>query len=236
MPLFQPYESPALRDATEGLLRPGGLDLTERAACCCNLAAGERVLDAGCGIGATAAFLQDRFQVTAIGVDRSAVLLADARGNRPELPLVRGDAVRLPFAAGRFAALFCECVLSLLGDPQGALEEFNRILGPGAHLVIADLYRRPSDTANPAPLATARGCLKGMLQRGVLEQCVKRAGFEIRLWEDHSDRLKTLAAQLVWDGIAVRELWGLDACPDGSRRERIGYGLLVGRKRRTPHG
>ena len=56
----RPYESPALREAIGPALRPGGLDLTERAARYCGLAAGDLVLDVGCGIGATAAFLKDR--------------------------------------------------------------------------------------------------------------------------------------------------------------------------------
>jgi SAM-dependent methyltransferase len=231
----QPYESPALREATGGTLRPGGLALTERAACCCNLSAGDRVLDVGCGTGTTTAFLRDRFQVTAIGVDRSTILLAAARGEQPDLDLVRGEASTLPFPSGWFAALFCECVLSLLNDPPRALEEFHRVLRPGGYCVIADLYRRSNGPKRPEPLSEARGCLKGAVQRDLLEQRVHSAGFDIRLWEDHSHHLKTLAARLVWAGIAVRDLWGLECRPGAALDEPPGYGLLVTRKRSTPH-
>jgi SAM-dependent methyltransferase len=236
MPALPPYESPALRKATGGTLRPGGLALTERAARCCSLAAGDRVLDVGCGAGTTSAFLRDRFQVTAIGVDRSAILLADARGARPDLGLVRGEASTLPFPAGRFAALFCECVLSLVNDPPRALEEFHRVLRPGGYCVIADLYRRSNGPERPAPLAAARGCLKGAVPRDLLEQRVQAAGFDIRLWEDHSHHLKILAARLAWAGIAVRDLWGLECRPGAAPDKPPGYGLLVSRKRSTPHG
>jgi len=235
MPLSQPYEIPALRDAIGPAIRPGGLELTERAIRFCGIAAGERVLDVGCGTGATGAFLQGHFGIAAVGIDLSAMLLAEGRQARAALPLVRGDGVRLPFAPETFAALFCECVLSLLENHQAALTEFHRVLSPGGHLVIADLYRRSNGLENPAPLSTARGCLKGAVQRDLLEERVQSAGFAIRLWEDHSHHLKILAARLVWAGIAVRDLWGLECRPGAALDEPPGYGLLVSRKRSMPH-
>ena len=236
MQLFHPYESPALREAIGPALRPGGLELTERAARFCGLAPGDRVLDVGCGVGTTAAFLQDRFRVAAMGVDASSQLLAEAQKGHPALPLVRGDGAGLPFASGLFSAVFCECVLSLLENQTRALAEFHRVLCPGGHLVVADLYWRSPERPDKGSCPTARGCLAGALPRPQLEQQIEGAGFALDLWEDHSEHLKRLAAKLVWDGIRVTDLWGAACRPGPGASGRPGYGLLVARKRRESHG
>ena len=232
----QPYESPALREAIGPALRPGGLELTEHAACFCGLAPGNRVLDVGCGIGTTANFLQEHFQVAAVGIDASILLLSEAREGRPTLPLVRGDGACLPFASGMFSAVFCECVFSLLENRMRALTEFYRVLRPGGHLVVADLYWRSPEPPDTEACSTARGCLAGALPRRQLEQRIEDAGFALDLWEDHSEHLKRLAAKLVWDGIRVTDIWGVACRPGPGAAGWPGYALLVARKRRESHG
>jgi arsenite methyltransferase len=236
MQFSKPYESAALRKAIGPALRPGGLELTERAARFCGLAPESQVLDVGCGIGATVAFLQDRFRVAAVGIDASTLLLAEAREDRPTLPLVRGDGACLPFASGLFSVLFCECTLSLLEDRTIALTEFYRVLRPHGHLVVADLYWRSSGLPDTGSHLTARGCLAGALPRHQLERQIEDAGFTLDIWEDHSEHLKRLAAKLVWDGIRVADLWGAACRPGPGATGRPGYGLLVSHKRREPYG
>jgi len=236
MQLSQPYESPALRQAIGPALRPGGLALTEHAARFCKLASGDQVLDVGCGTGATAAFLEERFDVAAVGIDPSTELLTEARQARTAPRLVHGDGACLPFPSERFAAVFCECVLSLLEKQQAALLEFYRVLRPGGHLVVSDLYRRACAAAHTEPWRDARGCLKGMMPRAHLERRLGAAGFDICLWEDHSSHLKALAAQLAWHGIRPQDFWGVACGPGASLQDRPGYALLVGCKRKDSHG
>lgn len=217
--MARPYESKALRAVTGPAIRPGGLGLTRRAARFCGLAAGERVLDVGCGTGATVNFLNRSLHARAVGIDRSSSLLGEAGKMRPPLALVQGDAAALPLGTRRFAAVFCECVLSLIPEPHAALKEFWRVLRPGGHLVVADLYRRDADL--PTASFDAPGCVAGALTREEMAHCVERAGFTPCLWEDHSRQLKTLAAQLVWAGVSVSS-WRGKNC-----RHRTGYALLV---------
>lgn len=231
-----PYESPDVRAITGQTIRPGGLELTERAARFCGLGVGERVLDVGCGAGATAAFLQERFQTAAVGIDPSALLLMDARKDHAALPLVRGDGTSLPLAGECFGAVFCECVLSLVADRRKALAECHRVLRPGGHLVIADLYWRSEGLSDMAASPESSGCLAGALPRRRLETLVAAAGFDLCLWENHSPHLKILAAKLVWDGLRLPDFWGAAGRPGCGGRGRPGYGLLVARKRSTING
>ncbi len=231
-----PYESPGVRAVTGETIRPGGLALTERAARLCGLGVGERVLDVGCGAGATAAFLQERFQVTAVGIDSSALLLTDARKVHAALPLVRGDGTSLPLAAGCFGAVFCECALSLMADQRKALAECRRVLRSGGHLVVADLYWRSEGLPDRPARPESRGCLAGALPRRRLETRVAAAGFDLCLWEDHSPHLKMLAARMVWDGLRLQDVWGAACRPGYGGSGRPGYGLLVARKRSRNNG
>ncbi|MCB2149565.1 MAG: class I SAM-dependent methyltransferase [Deltaproteobacteria bacterium] len=231
----KPYESEAIRAVTGPAIRPGGLDLTRRAARYCRLKAGDRVLDVGCGTGVTTALLNREFQTRAVGVDLSVVLLTEARRCDPDLPVIRGNAVDLPLKADHYSTVFCECVLSLLPDPARALNEFCRVLRPGGHVVVADLYQRTAGSTDSG--LTGRGCVKGAVSRDVSVQRMVAAGLVICLWEDHSDLLKVLAARLVWAGISLKDVWG-KACSPAAGKEpfRPGYYLLVAGKGEQSHG
>lgn len=206
------WERPELRRAAGDTLRPGGLALTDRAAEFAGLGPGWRVLDVGAGLGATADHLRLRFGATAVGLDRSAEQL----GLRPiAVPLVRGDAMALPFADGSFKMLFCECVLSLLAHKEQALAEFARVLLPGGWLALSDLYLHPGAAVqSPRPTGS---CAGGALAEGRLRQLLYGAGFGIRHFEDHTRLLKELAARLIFTGAAT-------GCQRGPG---MGYALFI---------
>lgn len=228
--ISQPYESSAVRAVTGPAIRPGGLTLTGRAADHCRLGPGDRVLDVGCGTGATADFLTARYGARVVGMDLSDILLAEARRQHPKAVLVRGDADRLPLKTAGFNAVFCECVCSLLSDPARALDEWQRVLVPGGTLVLADLYCRMPRTPMAGPAAAA-GCLGGATDRPTMFRRIRSAGFAVEVWEDHSQALKRLAAEMVWAGVSLTGLWG-ESCSRGacSHDNRPGYGLIVARK------
>ncbi|HWQ10656.1 MAG TPA: methyltransferase domain-containing protein, partial [Holophaga sp.] len=125
--VLAPYEREDVRRATGETLRPGGLALTERALALCGFAAGARVLDLGCGTGATLARLAQA-GLRVLGLDVSASLLALARERRA--PLVSGRAEALPLAGDSLDGVFCECVLSAVADPEATVAEIARVLRP----------------------------------------------------------------------------------------------------------
>jgi ubiquinone/menaquinone biosynthesis C-methylase UbiE len=209
------------------------LALTDRALAFCRLPPGAVVADVGCGTGAAAEHLRERHGLRAVGLDPSRSLLAEGRRRAPGRALIQGQAQALPLVGGRLDAVLCECVLSLTGAPEGVLAEFHRVLRPGGWLVVSDLYAGQGPPG-PAISASGGGCLEGAMARRTLEAHVTRAGFRIRLWEDHTPLLTHFAAQLLLAGEdleALRPSLGRGHSAGGHRcRPRPGYFLLVARR------
>jgi SAM-dependent methyltransferase len=94
-----------------------------------------RVLDAGCGLGATA----ERFatelgaEVKAIDLSPRMVELTRARGVDVQI----GDVQHLPFADGEFDCVFAGWMLYHVPDIERAIAEFARVLRPGGRLVAS---------------------------------------------------------------------------------------------------
>jgi SAM-dependent methyltransferase len=223
-----PYEREDVRRATGETLRPGGMVLTERALALCRFPAGARVLDLGCGTGATLARLRE-VGLAAVGLDRSASLLALAEVRR--VPLLAGRAETLPLAGDCLDGVFCECVLSAVDRPEATLAEIARALRPGGLLVLADLYLRPG----PAAQATAKGCAGGAVHRDALLGRLVRQGLSPLRFEDHTPLLAELSCRLVFELGSARRvvsmITGRDPVCDGAGpRPRFGYCLVVAAK------
>lgn len=233
-PLFARPDFQAVAGRT---LRPGGTVLTERLLDRLSPPAGAKVLDVGCGRGATLDLLASR-GLRGVGVDLSRELIGQAGS---ALRCV-GSALALPLKPETFSAVVCECVLSLVADKSRVLVEMARTLAPGGLLGLADLYLRPARNANAgrkpetacgangrnvireAP-ARPSGCPSGALPRAVLESLLRESGFTVLTFEDHSRALAELAAELLFSGLP-REALGLCA-PDAGR---AGYCTCVARK------
>jgi len=100
-----------------------------------NLARGDRVLDLACGTGDLCRTLAEA-GAAPVGVDFSAGMLHAAR---TEAPLVRADALRLPFADATFDALTCGFALRNFAALAPVFGECARVLRPGARLALLDV-------------------------------------------------------------------------------------------------
>ncbi|WP_435111961.1 class I SAM-dependent methyltransferase [Nocardiopsis synnemataformans] len=124
---------------------PGGLTLTRRLADSLALAPDSRVLDVASGPGATARLLATEYGARVDGVDLGRTTLETARaatersGLTDRVRFHEGDAERLPFAAGAFDALVCECALCTFPGKAAAAAEFARVLRPGGRVGITDV-------------------------------------------------------------------------------------------------
>jgi SAM-dependent methyltransferase len=87
-------------------------------------------VDVGCGVG------DDVRALGAIGIDPSMTMLTEAR--RRGGAFVRGDVHGLPVADGSLAGIRSDRVLQHVADPDHALDEFARALGPSGVVVLAE--------------------------------------------------------------------------------------------------
>ncbi|HEX5541767.1 MAG TPA: demethylmenaquinone methyltransferase [Micromonospora sp.] len=103
-----------------------------------DLRPGERVLDVGAGTGVSTQELA-RSGAYAVGVDLSLGMLRAGHRVRPEVPLLAGDALRLPFPDAAFDAVTISFALRNVVDTEAALREFARVTRPGGRLVVCEL-------------------------------------------------------------------------------------------------
>ena len=96
--------------------------------------AGERILDVGCGTGQlTAEIARSGAGVT--GIDRSAAMIEQARGNFPTVDFRVEDVRELRYE-GEFDAVFSNAVLHWVQPAAAAVAAMARALKPGGRLAV----------------------------------------------------------------------------------------------------
>ncbi len=102
------------------------------------MAAGKRVLDAGCGAGYGTAKLAAVAR-WAVGLDISADAVSSARAHyaAPNLLYLRASCAALPFASGSTDLLVSFEVIEHIKQWRQFLDETRRVLAPGGRLVVS---------------------------------------------------------------------------------------------------
>lgn len=159
---------------------------------------GDRILDAGCGLGNVTAVLEQGFPgVDVVGVDSSASRLDAAAGGGVRSPLARADLGRLPVGDASFDAVICSEVLEHVDDPAAALTELHRVLRPGGTLVVTVPHAEYPWTWDPLNRL-----------RGLLGLDPVRVGLFAGAWTEHQRlyRPRQLEAELGRAGFRVDEV------------------------------
>jgi demethylmenaquinone methyltransferase/2-methoxy-6-polyprenyl-1,4-benzoquinol methylase len=128
-------------DRTNTILS-GGLDRGWRTATgeALGLRPGDTVLDLAAGTAISTVQLGSS-GATAVACDFSLGMLKAGKDRSRAVPMVAGDALALPFAAGAFDAVTISFGLRNVADVDAALRELARVTRPGGRLVICEFSR-----------------------------------------------------------------------------------------------
>jgi ubiquinone/menaquinone biosynthesis C-methylase UbiE len=128
---------------------------------------GQRVLDLGCGEGATLLHLGQPEGAT--GIDLFPDKIAFAQRTLPRCRFVTGSVYELPFESRSFDHVLVRDVIHHLDEPQRCVDEVARVLAPGGRLDVLDTCRNnPLVFAHALALKAERGELRSTV--GFLSQ------------------------------------------------------------------
>jgi 2-polyprenyl-3-methyl-5-hydroxy-6-metoxy-1,4-benzoquinol methylase len=116
----------------------------------CRLAAGKRVLDAGCGTGYGANMLAAARAAEVVGVDIAEAVIEAAAANAPPNVTFRvADVHDLPFDDAAFDLITCFEVIEHVEGRDQVISELGRLLGPSGVLVMSSPNRDAYVPGNP---------------------------------------------------------------------------------------
>ncbi|MGI6225275.1 MAG: DVU_1556 family methyltransferase [Peptococcales bacterium] len=192
----------------EGILRPGGLKITEELIKICAFSPRSKILDLGCGAGVTVEYLATNSGWQVVGVDKDSVRIQEAKSRVPELNILEAYGESLPFSDAYFDGVFAECSLSVMDYNELVLKEINRVLRQGGKLAISDLYLRHgfSDRLDEAN-SNFKVCLTGARTYSELQNLLAVYGFRIIMWQDASKCLKEFVAQYIMAHGSLDRAW-----------------------------
>jgi SAM-dependent methyltransferase len=109
------------------------------------------VLDVGCAFGYGTAALKGRGDAPpwVVGIERDEGHIRQAGASYPWLPLLRGDALNLPFGDGTVDAVVMLDIVEHIADPAAVFAEARRVLRPGGSLVVSVPHKGPMTRLDP---------------------------------------------------------------------------------------
>ena len=200
------------------------------------IAAGQRVLDVGCGPGALTAELVARVGAAHVSaVDPSESFVAAARERHPDVDVRVGTAEQLPFEEdGAFDAALAQLVVHFMADPPAGVREmrrvtrgggvvaacvwdFERLTGPLALFWQAVRELDPAESGEVARVGTRKGDL-GELFRGAGVRDVEETTLTVNV--EHSTFEEWWEPYTLGVGPAGAYVAGLDAARQADLRDR----------------
>jgi len=198
--------------------RPGGFAITERAISLCGFNARAKILDLGCGSGATVDHLTQKYGFEAYGLDKK-LELSDSQNN-----LFKAAAEVIPFPATSMDGVLMECSFSMMDNQNLGLRECNRVLKADGHLIISDMYAR-------GEAAHLKGCLGRVDSKENIINTMESNGFTVEHFEDFTHHLQTMWGQMIFEKGAKTFYCDLGVSPETMKHIKCGYYLIVARKK-----
>lgn len=163
---------------------------------------GGRILDVATGNGNFIGFLLEGLAAfdEIVGIDTSekaGATFAAAFKDQPKIRFEKMDAAKLDFPDASYDTVCISNSLHHLSDPEPVLSEMKRVLKPGGHLLVAEMYRDNQTEAQMThvlmhhwwgTIDTARGIFHNeTYTRQQLLDIVSRLGLQMITIQDLSD-------------------------------------------------
>lgn len=235
------------------IVRPGKLELTEKAIEISNLKKGHKVLDIGCGDGTVMEHLQEKYGLDMEGIEINLEKISQAKEKNDQLKIRFGDGEFLEdFTSFSFDGVMMECVLSLINLADEALHEAYCVLKKGGKLIISDLYMKDPDPKQVEAIRieaerqskiphTGGECsdqcaddhkdrflnfrFEGRMMKEPLVKELESIGYKVLHFEDRTADLETYV------GETILQEGSLDQCVTCCKKEKdTGYFLLIAEK------
>lgn len=181
---------------------PGGMALTDELARLSELGPGKRLLDAGCGRGASTVHLAKSTGCEAVGltlesdgVERGCQL-AEAEGVQDRVRFVQDDILHMDTAIGEFDVVLMECVLSTLEQKPESLRQLYRITRPGGFIALTDVT---VSGKLPQQLMGSIGAALCMADARSLDEymgMIEEAGFRVREYRSAKEAVHQLIKKI----------------------------------------
>ena len=172
-----------------------------------DLCAGERCLDLAAGTGVSTQELA-RSGALVVGADLSLGMLRAGRRRRPDVILLAGDALALPFADASFDAITVSFGLRNMVDTPAALREMARVTRPGGRLVVCEFSAPTNAAFRRLYLGYLVGALPAVARRASSNpDAYVYLAESICAWPDQADLAARIAAN-GWQRVAWHNLTG----------------------------
>jgi len=118
----------------------GGFETTKELIESCHIGQDTRVLEVGCGVGATACYLAKKYGCRVVGIDLRESMIARSneraqkQGVAERVEFRVADAQNLPFDDALFDAVIGESVATFIEDKQRVVSEYARVTAPGGYV------------------------------------------------------------------------------------------------------
>lgn len=203
----------------------GGKQATRGMAVLCQLEAGQRVLDLGCGVGGPARFLAREYGCRVSGLElvasycEAARVLTKLTGLNNLVSFHQGDMRAIPFADASFDCVWSQHTVMNIDDKAALASEMKRVLCPGGRAVIYEVCCGNGDPVHlPVPWASKENH-SHLCGADDLRGFFTASGMVEETWKDVTD------ISLVWFDAMVAGV--IKTKPNA--RPLPGVGLLMGR-------
>lgn len=174
-----------------------------------DLQPGDKILDAGCGMGVVSRNLAHWYGYDITGIDILDFNLEKAKSEAVKptnkdlsLNYLEMDYHKLDFPDGSFNGVYTTETFVHASDPEKVLREFYRILKPRGRLVQLEYSHDPYDTMSTKEKETFRFVNElaampafDMFEHGIHEKMLEKVGFKV---VSSTDYMKNIQPMLFW--------------------------------------